>query len=149
MGVIRQESLPHFHHKLPAITVGDPRTYTDTNAVSGPVVLNGEVGAIIDTTHSKDGEYKHDIVIKKKGTGRGDLQRIDSAHYMKEPLMYPLLFPFGTPGFGNNKYFHQRYSTRKNGERNTKKESHRTNILNIECTVVGVKTTTCTSDTAS
>ena len=55
-------------------------------------------------------KYNHDIVVKKIGRG---ISRIDSAHRMKEPLMYPLLFPYGTPGYGFKAYFHQRKRTKK------------------------------------
>ena len=102
-----------FTTRLPSETVGDPRTYSDPNGSSGPVCLNAELGAIIDTTHAEHGEkYNHDIVVKKIGSG---LNRYDSDHRMKEPLLYPLLFPYGTPGYGFNVYFHQRESTRKDG----------------------------------
>ena len=100
-----------FTTRLPSDTVGDPRTYSDPNGASGPVCLNAELGAIIDTTHAEHGEkYNHDIVVKKIGN---ELNRYESDHRMKEPLLYPLLFPHGTPGYGFNLYFHQRETTRK------------------------------------
>ena len=57
-------------------------------------------------------KYRHDIVIKKTGE---QLQRVDSAHVMKEPLMYPLLFPKGTKGFGRGEYEHTNETTSNNG----------------------------------
>ena len=56
--------------------------------------------------------YKHDIVKKKIGE---EVKAVDSQHRMKEPLLYPLLFPKGTQGFGYNVYKHQRESKTKNG----------------------------------
>ena len=102
-----------FTTRLPLNVDGDPRTFSDPNVSSGPVSLSNELGAIIDTTHSKDGEYKCDIVIKKKGSG---LSSIKSSHRMREPLMYPLLFPYGTQGFGRNVYFSQKESKTKSGD---------------------------------
>ena len=40
-----------FTKNVPLNTDGDPRTFTDPNEVSGPVRLNDDIGAIIDTTH--------------------------------------------------------------------------------------------------
>ena len=93
---------------------GDPRTFIDPIESSGPVCISNELGAIIDTSNSdNDNEtYKHDIVIKKIGEG---VKAVDSQHRMKEPLMYPLLFPHGTQGFGKDVYQHQRESTRRDG----------------------------------
>ena len=70
-----------FTTHLPSNTLGDPRTYSDPNASSGPVRLDAELGAIIDTTHSEHGEkYKHDIVIQKRGE---IISFIKSDHRMK------------------------------------------------------------------
>ena len=103
-----------FTSHVPMNVDGDPRTFIDPNESSGPVCISNELGAIIDTSNSdNDNEtYKHDIVIKKIGEG---VKAVDSQHRMKEPLMYPLLFPHGTQGFGKDVYQHQRESTRRDG----------------------------------
>ena len=104
-----------FTSRVPMDVEGDPRTFIDPNEQTGPVRhINHELGAIIDTSRC-DGDptnYKHDIVIKKKGK---ELQIISSNHRMKEPLMYPLLFPKGTIGYGKNEYQHQNETTSSNG----------------------------------
>ena len=61
---------------------GDPRTFIDPNESTGPICISNELGAIIDTSKSDNGEYKHDIVIKKIGEG---VKAVDSQHRMKEP----------------------------------------------------------------
>ena len=101
-----------FTTRVPMNVDGDPRTFSDPNAESGPVSISNELGAIIDTSHSDDRQYKHDIVIKRRGNS---LSSIKSNHRMKEPLLYPLLFPYGTPGYGHNIYFHQRESKDRHG----------------------------------
>ena len=104
-----------FTSRVPMNVDGDPRTFIDPNEQTGPVrCINNELGAIIDTSRC-DGDpinYKHDIVIKKKG---GGLKYIDSTHRLKEPLMYPLLFPKGTKGYGLDEYKHQNETTSSNG----------------------------------
>ena len=101
-----------FTSNVPMNVDGDPRTFIDPNESTGPVCISTEVGAIIDTRNSEDGQYKHDIVIKKIGEG---VKSVDSQHRMKEPLMYPLLFPYGSQGFGWNVYKQQRESKRRDG----------------------------------
>ena len=79
---------------------------------------------IIDTTHAECGKkYDHDIVVKKRGKG---LSSIRSDHRLKEPLLYPLLFPYGTEGYGYKRYFHQRVSERQDGT------THRKRITALE-----------------
>ena len=101
-----------FTSHVPMHVDGDPRTFSDPNESSGPVCISNELGAIIDTSKSDNGSYRHDIVIKKIGDG---IRSIDSEHRMKEPLLYPLLFPKGTQGFGKDVYQHQRESKKKDG----------------------------------
>ena len=89
------------------------RTFrSDPNEASGPVSISNELGAIIDCSHSTDCQYKHDIVIKKRGNS---LSSITSNHRMREPLLYPLLFPYGTQGYGDSVYLRQRPSTDRQG----------------------------------
>ena len=57
-----------FTSRVPMNTDGDPRTFSDPNESSGPVCISNELGAIIDTSKSDGEEYKHEIVIKKRGT---------------------------------------------------------------------------------
>ena len=59
-----------FTNRVPMNVDGDPRTFSDPNEASGPVSLSNELGAIIDTSHSEDGKYRYDIVIKKRAEGR-------------------------------------------------------------------------------
>jgi hypothetical protein len=101
-----------FTTHVPVNVDGDPRTFSDPNEASGPVSISNELGVIIDTSHSGHGEYKHDIVIKKRGNG---LSCIRSRHRMKEPMLYPLLFPYGTQGYGDSVYLRQRASTDRRG----------------------------------
>ena len=102
-----------FTKHVPVTVEGDPRTYSDPNENSGVIRLDNELGVIIDLTHAECGvKYDHDIIIKKKGEG---LSIIRSDHRLKEPLLYPLLFPHGTEGYGYKRYFHQRLSKRQDG----------------------------------
>ena len=78
-----------FTSHVPMNVDGDPRTFIDPNESTGPVCISNELGAIIDTSRSDNGLYKHAIVIKKRGRR---IKSVDSQHRMKEPLMYPLLF---------------------------------------------------------
>ena len=101
-----------FTSHVPMNVDGDPRTFIDPNESTGPICISNELGAIIDTSKSDNGDYKHDIVIKKIGEG---VQSVDSQHAMKEPLMYPLLFPHGSKGFGYEEYWHQKESKKQDG----------------------------------
>ena len=110
-----------FTKHVPVTAEGDPRTYSDPNEDSGVIRLNNELGMIIDTTRAECGtKYDHDIVVKKRGQG---LSSIRSDHRLKEPLLYPLLFPYGTPGYGYGIYFHERVSERQDGTDHGKRTS--------------------------
>ena len=72
---------PHVH---------DPRRYNRPTASEIGVVVVGD---------GSERTYVRDIIIEERS---GNLQRISELHSAYLPLRFPLLFPFGEPGWHNN-----------------------------------------------
>lgn len=61
-----------------------------------------EIAAVF-TTKDGDPPAQYDLKVFPKGDGTGYLRNINSLHQLTDPMLYPLLFPYGERGWDMNK----------------------------------------------